>query len=88
MQELADILRNQFAAHPLRSHFPPDAGIKYVDARTFYGSGYQDLQHRRPSIRQARRILAWEPKVPLEQSVGETLDYFLKDVVSSRELNL
>jgi UDP-4-amino-4-deoxy-L-arabinose formyltransferase/UDP-glucuronic acid dehydrogenase (UDP-4-keto-hexauronic acid decarboxylating) len=87
MQELADMLRKQFAAHPLRSHFPPDAGIKYIDARTFYGSGYQDLQHRRPSIRQARRILGWEPKVPLEQSVGETLDYFLQDVVSSREKN-
>ena len=88
MQELADILRKQFAAHPLRSHFPLDAGIKYVDARTFYGSGYQDLQHRRPSVRQARRILGWEPKVPLEHSVGETLDYFLKDVVCRREQNL
>ncbi len=88
MEELADILRKQFAAHPLRSHFPPDAGIRYIEARAFYGSGYQDVEHRRPSIRQAQRILGWEPKVPFEQSVGETLDYFLKDVAGRQEENL
>jgi UDP-4-amino-4-deoxy-L-arabinose formyltransferase/UDP-glucuronic acid dehydrogenase (UDP-4-keto-hexauronic acid decarboxylating) len=88
MQELADILREKFAAHPLRPHFPPGGGIQYVEACAFYGSGYQDLQHRRPSIRQARRILGWEPKVPFEQSVEETLDYFLKNVVGRSEEDL
>lgn len=88
MQELADILRKQFSDHPLRLHFSPDAGIKYVEARAFYGSGYQDVQNRLPSIRQARRILGWEPKVPFEQSVGETLDYFLKDVAGRQDKSL
>ncbi|MGB5746047.1 MAG: bifunctional UDP-4-amino-4-deoxy-L-arabinose formyltransferase/UDP-glucuronic acid oxidase ArnA [Desulfobacterales bacterium] len=81
MQALGDILLEKFSAHPLRSHFPPDGGIKDIEARAFYGSGYQDLQHRRPSIRQAQRILGWQPKVPFDQSVEETLDFFLKDVV-------
>ncbi|MEJ2689418.1 MAG: bifunctional UDP-4-amino-4-deoxy-L-arabinose formyltransferase/UDP-glucuronic acid oxidase ArnA [Deltaproteobacteria bacterium] len=85
MQELADILRQQFAAHPLRSLFPPDAGIKYVEARAFYGSGYQDVQHRRPSIRQAQKLLGWEPEVPFAQSVAATLDYFLQDVADRQE---
>ncbi len=87
MQALADVLRKRFAAHPLRSHFPPEAGIKYIEARAFYGSGYQDVQHRQPSIRQARRILGWEPKVPFEKSVDDTLDYFLKDVAERQEQN-
>ena len=81
MHELADMLRKKFAVHPLRSYFPPDGGIQYIEARAFYGTGYQDVQHRRPSIRQARSILGWEPKVPFEESVSETLDYFLNDVV-------
>ncbi len=81
MHFLADILREKFAAHPLRSHFPPDAGIKYIEAQTFYGEGYQDVEHRRPSIRQARKILGWEPCVPFERSLEKTLDYFLKEVV-------
>jgi len=83
MQELADILREKFAAHPLREHFPPEAGTQYIEARAFYGKGYQDVQHRRPSIQQARTILGWDPKVSFEQSVVETLDYFLQDVVNS-----
>ncbi|MCL2790282.1 MAG: bifunctional UDP-4-amino-4-deoxy-L-arabinose formyltransferase/UDP-glucuronic acid oxidase ArnA [Desulfobulbus sp.] len=83
MQELAAILREKFAVHPLRQHFPPDGGIQYIEALAFYGEGYQDVQHRRPSIRQARTILGWEPAVPFEQSVSATLDYFLHDVVGS-----
>ena len=80
MRELADMLREQFAEHPLRALFPPDAGFRYIEARAFYGPGYQDVQHRRPSIRQAQRILDWDPEVPFEQSVSETLNYFLHDV--------
>ncbi|MDD3991994.1 MAG: bifunctional UDP-4-amino-4-deoxy-L-arabinose formyltransferase/UDP-glucuronic acid oxidase ArnA [Desulfobacteraceae bacterium] len=81
MRELAVMLRERFATHPLRSFFPPDGGIQSIEARAFYGPGYQDVQHRRPSIREAQRILGWQPQVPLEQSVNETLDYFLNDVV-------
>jgi UDP-4-amino-4-deoxy-L-arabinose formyltransferase/UDP-glucuronic acid dehydrogenase (UDP-4-keto-hexauronic acid decarboxylating) len=87
MEELAQILSNQFSKHPLRSFFPPDAGIKNVEAKAFYGAGYQDVQHRRPSIRQARKLLGWQPDVSFESSVAETLDYFLRDVVDSVEKN-
>ncbi|MGD9948585.1 MAG: bifunctional UDP-4-amino-4-deoxy-L-arabinose formyltransferase/UDP-glucuronic acid oxidase ArnA [Desulfobulbus sp.] len=83
MQALADILRERFAAHPLRGHFPPEGGTQYIEARAFYGEGYQDVQHRRPSIREARNILGWEPKVSFEQSVSATLDYFLNDLIGS-----
>ncbi len=85
MQALAEILLNKFRTHPLRFHFPPDGGTQHVEARAFYGSGYQDVQHRRPSVRQARSILGWVPKVPFEQSVSETMDYFLQDVVNGSE---
>ena len=82
MEELADILRKKFAVHPLRNLFPPDAGVQNIEARVYYGSGYQDVQHRRPSIKQARGLLGWNPGVPFEQSVSETLDFFLNDHVS------
>jgi len=88
MQALADILLEKFAAHPLRYHFPPQSGISHIEARAFYGAGYQDVEHRRPSIRQARTLLGWKPKVPFDQSVEETLDYFLKDVVGRSERDL
>jgi len=84
MHDLADILHGKFEVHPLRSHFPPYGGVQHIEAQAFYGSGYQDLQHRRPSIQQARKILGWEPRVPFEQSVSETLDFFLNDFVGCR----
>ena len=87
ISELADNLREKFLTHPLRGHFPPDAGIRQIEARAFYGPGYQDVEHRRPSIHQARTLLDWEPKVPFDQSINETLDYFLKDVVAETERN-
>lgn len=86
MLELAQMLQKDFAGHPLRSHFPPEAGLQYIEARAFYGEGYQDVQHRRPSIRQARTVLGWEPKVTFEQSISETLDYFLQDVVDASKV--
>jgi len=76
---LAEILVETFESHPLRHNFPPCAGTKMIEARAFYGAGYQDIFHRRPSIAEARRILGWQPQVPLEQSVSETLDYFLRE---------
>jgi UDP-4-amino-4-deoxy-L-arabinose formyltransferase/UDP-glucuronic acid dehydrogenase (UDP-4-keto-hexauronic acid decarboxylating) len=85
MKELAEILMEKFAAHPLRQHFPPQSGINHIEARAFYGPGYQDVEHRRPSIRQARTLLGWEPEVPFGQSIENTLDYFLRDVVEKSE---
>ena len=84
METLATLLRNKFAEHPLRPNFPPDGGVQNIEARAFYGPGYQDVQYRRPSIRQAEKVLGWKPQIPFEQSVSETLDYFLNDVVECK----
>lgn len=82
MGALADILVEKFSEHALRNQFPPFAGIRHIEARVFYGHGYQDVENRLPSIRQARTILGWLPRVPLAQSVEETLDFFLKEAVA------
>ena len=35
-----------------------------------------DPKVRQPDITRARTLLGWEPKVPLEQGLGRTIDYF------------
>jgi UDP-4-amino-4-deoxy-L-arabinose formyltransferase/UDP-glucuronic acid dehydrogenase (UDP-4-keto-hexauronic acid decarboxylating) len=45
-----------------------------------YGKGYQDVEHRKPSIRNAKRCLDWQPTVEMKQTVEETLDFFLRTV--------
>lgn len=82
IEDLARLLTEKFKQHPLRDQFSPLAGIRTMESRAFYGSGYEDVQYRRPSIRLARRLLNWQPRVPLEQSVEETLDYFLQQALA------
>lgn len=35
-----------------------------------------DPKQRRPDITKARKLLGWEPKVPLEEGLRQTIDYF------------
>jgi len=88
IRELAEMLVRKFEEHPLRPKFPPFAGFREVESRSYYGAGYQDVQHRRPSIRNARRLLKWSPTVGMEQSVGRTLDFFLTEAVRCGQFQL
>ncbi|MBL8896859.1 MAG: bifunctional UDP-4-amino-4-deoxy-L-arabinose formyltransferase/UDP-glucuronic acid oxidase ArnA [Planctomycetes bacterium] len=79
IRELAEMLVERFEDHELRPLFPPFAGFRLVESGSYYGKGYQDVQHRRPSIRNAKRCAGWTPQVALETSVERTLDWFLRD---------
>jgi len=82
---LAEMLVKMFDKHPLRHRFPAFAGFRETESSAYYGAGYQDLQHRRPSIRNAKRVLHWEPKIDLEMSVSSTLDFFLNQGLETWE---
>jgi len=88
IRALAELLVEKFNQHPLKDRFPPFAGLREVESRAYYGEGYQDMEHRKPSIRNARRLLNWEPTVALEISVEETLDYFLREAIRSGDFDL
>ena len=88
IRELGETLVKMFDTHPLRDGFPPFAGFRVTESGAYYGTGYQDLQHRRPSIRNAKRLLRWEPKVDLETAVSNTLDFFLRQAVESGEFEM
>ncbi|MCJ7810566.1 MAG: NAD-dependent epimerase/dehydratase family protein, partial [Desulfobulbaceae bacterium] len=85
IRQLAELLVKEFERHPLRSKFPPFAGFREVESRSYYGEGYQDVEHRKPSIRNAGRLVGWKPAIGLEQSVRETLDFFLREALRSGE---
>lgn len=85
IRELGEELLRQFEAHPLRAHFPPFAGFREVESRSFYGDGYQDVAHRRPSIDNARRLLDWEPKVHMRETIAKTLDFFLREAIAEQQ---
>lgn len=80
IKELAEMLLESFDKHPLRNHFPPFAGLRVVESSSYYGKGYQDVEHRKPNIRNAKRCLDWEPTIDMRETVDETLDFFLRSV--------
>jgi len=88
IRDLAAMLIAQFEAHPLRPVFPPLAGLREVESGSYYGGGYQDVQHRRPSIRNAKRLLGWSPAIGLEQSVEQTLDFFLWEAIRNGDVQV
>ena len=83
IRELAARVTRQFETHPLRGRFPPCAGMRTVESRRYYGDGYEDLRHRRPSIANATRLVGWRPAIGLEDAVAGTLDFFLREATRS-----
>ncbi len=80
IRELAEMLLKSFDAHPLRDQFPPFAGMKLIESSSYYGKGYQDVAHRTPSIKNARKLLNWTPEVKMDKTIDDTLDFFLRSV--------
>jgi UDP-4-amino-4-deoxy-L-arabinose formyltransferase/UDP-glucuronic acid dehydrogenase (UDP-4-keto-hexauronic acid decarboxylating) len=85
IRELAEMLLASFESHPLRNRFPPFAGFKNVESNSYYGQGYQDVEHRKPSIANARRLIDWQPTIDMKQTVADTLDFFLRSTVSAEK---
>ncbi|SFU33521.1 bifunctional UDP-4-amino-4-deoxy-L-arabinose formyltransferase/UDP-glucuronic acid oxidase ArnA [Xenorhabdus koppenhoeferi] len=81
IRQLAEMLLESFEKHELRGYFPPFSGFKKIESSSYYGQGYQDVEHRKPSIQNAERLLGWQPSVDMKQTIDETLDFFLRGAV-------
>jgi len=76
---LAFMLRRMFLAHPNHRGDRKVSRIIVVPAREYYGEGYQDIMTRTPSIRTAKRLLGWRPRIGLREAIKRTLDAFLAE---------
>ena len=79
VKELANILKKLFKEHPDHKKDKSYSDIIDVSADTYYGKGYQDIYTRKPSIEKARKLLNWEPKIGLKESMRLTLNSFLEE---------
>jgi len=83
VRELAVKLVDAVAAHPGFGERARETSLVEVDSRDYYGDGYQDILTRVPSIRRARKLLGWEPKVGLDEALRLTVDFYLSKRTSS-----
>ncbi len=78
VKELAQKLKQLFVSHPAARQYKKFSDIVEVPSAEFYGKGYQDIDFRVPSIRKAREIIGWEPKVDLDTALKKTIEYYLE----------
>lgn len=81
VKELAHKLKDIFVSHPSTKHYKKHSEIIEVFSKDFYGEGYQDIDFRVPSIKKARTLIGWEPKVDLDTALRKTLEYYLDTTV-------
>jgi nucleoside-diphosphate-sugar epimerase len=81
IKELAKKIKSIFEAHPLlsSSSLGKMIRIEEVDAKDFYGEGYQDVSFRVPSIEKARTILGWSPKTGIDEALSKTVDFYVAE---------
>jgi len=63
-------------ADEIRARFGNRVGVEFKPLPS------DDPKLRRPDIAKARRVLGWEPKVPLSEGLTITIDYFKRGVQS------
>jgi nucleoside-diphosphate-sugar epimerase len=77
IRELAETLVALIRTYPAYAKMADAVKIVTVPSGDYYGAGYQDIQSRVPSIRNAEQYLGWKPVTDLTTALRKTLDYHL-----------
>jgi nucleoside-diphosphate-sugar epimerase len=79
IRELAELLIEQVKSYPKYADIAKNIQLQTITADNYYGKGYQDVDRRVPSIKNAQDYLAWQPKTDIRTSVKKILDYYLSE---------
>src|SRR5262245_52627664 len=79
IRELAERMVAAVAAYPGFEDLGKKAVLVDVESGEYYGAGYPDLLTRVPSIRRAREVLGWRPRVSLDEGIRRTLDFYFRN---------
>ena len=63
-------------ARQVREAVGADVSINHVPLEVVYGPHFEESRRRLPDITRARRILGFEPEVPLHMGLRRTVDWF------------
>lgn len=78
IRQLAETLVNYIKQYPNYKEVAGKTTLKNIDAKTYYGAGYQDVALRVPSIQRAEQKLHWKPVVNFDEGLRKTLDFYLQ----------
>jgi nucleoside-diphosphate-sugar epimerase len=74
IRELAEILLDEMKKIPALAAEAERAKIVSTTAEVYYGSDYDDLNNRVPSVEKIERLLGWRPSTSLRDTLRLTLE--------------
>jgi nucleoside-diphosphate-sugar epimerase len=77
VRELAQTLIELIKTYPKYAKLADNVKLVTVKSSDYYGEGYQDIQTRVPSVKNAEKYLGWKPTTDLKTALRKTLDYHL-----------
>jgi nucleoside-diphosphate-sugar epimerase len=80
IKDLAEKLIGLFKKHRCFSNERYNPRVENKKSQSFYGDNYQDINTRVPSIKNAQKILDWQPRTTLDDALRLTLDSFLGEI--------
>lgn len=78
IRTLANHLMQYIAEYPAYADSVKQVKLVDVDAEQYYGTGYQDVDLRVPSIQRATEKLDWQPTTNLIDGLKKTLGFYLR----------
>jgi len=86
IRELALRIKKIFENHPrVKSEkLIKKIRIEDVSQDDFYGKGYQDVSFRVPSIKRAKELVGWQPRIDMETALKKTIDFYIEDIFGLR----
>jgi len=86
VRELAEMMLAMAADYKEYADTAVSTRIVETSAGDFYGSGYQDVQDRKPSIATTVAELGWRPTVDMQTSLRRIFESYREKVAEAREL--
>lgn len=86
VRELAETMLE--IARGIPEYRPGAEKVKLIDvsADKFYGSGYQDVDHRVPDVSHTKQELGWEPTIDMREALELTFEAYRADAAAARAL--
>ncbi|MCL1908468.1 MAG: bifunctional UDP-4-keto-pentose/UDP-xylose synthase [Holophagaceae bacterium] len=87
VREIAELMIGIWDVHPFRlERGLPQGSVVDVVSGEYYGSGYQDVARRVPSIKRMQEVFGFQPKTGITESLKKMLDSVIDEFMSLEKM--